>query len=134
MNLNMTSLFRLISDIFVKLQPKSSIESQEIFFAKGGLFTTSIGKPVSSRFAQMVSKIQNCSILSRNRVYRLYKSYPFTAKRPQRPETGIKDGFEEMEREFPYRFRTLSGVPLHPEIFRCKCRGPFTFQPDFRKW
>lgn len=35
MNLNMTSLFRLLSDIFVKLQPKSSIESQEIFFAKG---------------------------------------------------------------------------------------------------
>ena len=34
MNLNMTSLFRLLSDIFVKLQPKSSIESQEIFLRK----------------------------------------------------------------------------------------------------
>ena len=32
--------------------------------------------------------------------YHLYKSVPFTEKRPRRPETGIKDGFEEMEHEF----------------------------------
>jgi len=36
----------------------------------------------------------------------LYKSVQFTEK--QRPETGIKGGFEEMEHEFP------SGI-FHPE-------------------
>ena len=36
----------------------------------------------------------------RNRVYHLYESVPFTGKRPKRPETGIKHGFEEMEHEF----------------------------------
>ena len=35
------------------------------------------------------------------RVYHLYKSVPFTEKRPRRSETGIKDGLEEMEHEFP---------------------------------
>ena len=42
----------------------------------------------------------------------------------ERPETGIKDGFEEMEHEFPLGlFRseknrsTFSEVPLLPEIF-----------------
>ena len=39
---------------------------------------------------------------ARNRVYRLYKSVPFTEKRRRKPETGIKDGFEEMEHEFPF--------------------------------
>ena len=46
-----------------------------------------------------------------NRVYHQYhwnKSVPFTEKRPRRPETGIKDGFEEMEHEFPF------GI-FHPE-------------------
>ena len=38
---------------------------------------------------------------SRNRGNHLYKSVPFTEKRLQKPETGIKDGFEEMEQEFP---------------------------------
>ena len=66
-------------------------------------------------------------------------SVPFTGKRPRRPETGIKDGFEEMEHEFPH------GI-LRPEkskLFRCsvtagnfplerpKSRVLFTFQPDF---
>ena len=32
----------------------------------------------------------------------LYKSVPVTEKRPRRSETGIKDGFEEMEHEFPF--------------------------------
>ena len=32
--------------------------------------------------------------------YHLYKSVPFTEKRPRRSETGIKEGFEEMEHEF----------------------------------
>ena len=36
----------------------------------------------------------------RNLVYHLYESVPFTEKRPRRPETGINDGFEEMEHEF----------------------------------
>ena len=31
---------------------------------------------------------------------RLKKSVPFTEKRPRRPETGIKDDFEEVEHEF----------------------------------
>ena len=56
-------------------------------------------------------------------------------KRPRRPETGIKDGFEEMENKFP---RLLFQMP-----FRCSrkcsagmarnCRVPFTSQPDFPK-
>ena len=32
----------------------------------------------------------------------LYKSVPVTEKRPRRSETGIKDGLEEMEHEFPF--------------------------------
>ena len=44
----------------------------------------------------------------------LYKSVPVTEKRPQRSETGFKDGFEEMEHEFPF---------VRPEeqeyLFRC---------------
>ena len=35
-------------------------------------------------------------------VCRLYKSVPFTEKRPQIPQTGMKDGFEEIEHEFPF--------------------------------
>jgi len=46
----------------------------------------------------------------------LYKTVPFTGKRLRRPETGIKDGFEEIEHEF------LLGI-FHPEkqdyLFRC---------------
>ena len=60
--------------------------------------------------------------------------------RPRRPETGIKDGFEEMDHEFPF------GI-FHPDkqdyLFRCfvapgnfrwenpKSGVPFTFEPDF---
>ena len=88
----------------------------------------------------MVRKIQNWLISSRNRVYQLYKSVPFTEKRPRRPETSIKDGFEEMEHEFPFGYSTrkdrtnFSDVPLLQEIFRWndpKSRVPYTFQPDF---
>ena len=80
------------------------------------LFTIYLGKPVGPRFWQMISKIQDWGILSLNRVYHLYKSVPFTKKRPQRRETGIKDGWEEMEYEFLFgRF--------YPEkedyLFRC---------------
>ena len=45
---------------------------------------------------------------SRNRLYHLYNAVPFSRKRPRRPGTGIKDGFEEMEHEFPF------GI-FHPE-------------------
>ena len=48
--------------------------------------------------------------------YHLYKSVPFTEKRPRRPETVIKDGFAEMEHEFLF-------VIFHPKkqdhLFRC---------------
>ena len=50
-------------------------------------------------------------------------------KWPQRPETGIRDGFEESEHEFP----TYSDVPFLAEIFHWndpKGRVPFTFQSD----
>ena len=53
---------------------------------------------------------------SRGGVYHLYKSVPFTRKRPRRPETGTKDGFEGMKHEF------LFGT-FHPEkqdyLFTC---------------
>ena len=31
-----------------------------------------------------------------------FKSVPFPEKRQRRPESGIKDGFDEMEHEFPF--------------------------------
>ena len=51
------------------------------------------------------------------------------------PETGIKDGFEEMKKKTHTNIRTtFSDVPLFPEIF-CwndpKSFVPFTFQPNF---
>ena len=47
-----------------------------------------------------------------------------------RLETGIKDGFEEMEHEFPlFRCSVAPGnFPLDRPKLRCI---PFTFQPDF---
>ena len=46
------------------------------------LFAIYMGKPVGSRFGQMASKIQGWQISSRNRFYHLYKSVPYTPKRP----------------------------------------------------
>lgn len=43
-----------------------------------------------------------CIISLRNHIYHLHKGIPVTEKRPQKPEIGIKDGFEEMEKKFPY--------------------------------
>ena len=60
-----------------------------------------IGKPVGSRFGQIANKIQDWQILSRILVYHLHKSAPSTQKRPQKPETGIKDGVE-MKHKFPF--------------------------------
>ena len=69
-----------------------------------GLLIGYMGKPVGSRFGQISGKkIQDRYILSQIRVYHLHKSAPSTEKRPRKPETGIKDGFEEMEHEFLFR-------------------------------
>jgi len=79
----------------------------------------------------------------RNRVFRLHKSVPSTKKRPRKPGTGIKVGFEEMEHEFSV-CNILSGKTGLPfRMFGCsrnfsagthdpKSRVPFTnriFQP-----
>ena len=45
----------------------------------------SMGKPVAPRLY----------ISPRNRIYHSYDSVPFIAKRPRRPETGIKDGLKK---------------------------------------
>ena len=37
--------------------------------------------------------------MSRNRIDHLHQELQFSEKRPQRPENGIKDGFEEMGHE-----------------------------------
>ena len=47
----------------------------------------------------------------------LYKPVPFTRKQPQRPETGIKDGFEEMEHKFPLGIFHLEKRTFH--MFCC---------------
>ena len=86
----------------------------------GGEYT---GKPVGP---QTVRKI----FVPESRLPSLYKSVPFSKKRPRRPEPGFKDGFEEMEHEFQIWFSgiyeysvrknrtTFSDVFLFPEIFR----------------
>ena len=70
----------------------------------------------------------------------MYGSVPFTEKRPRRPETGVKDDFEEMDHEFP--FGTFS-PEKEDNLIRCSVvagdypwndpnsRVPFTFNPDF---
>ena len=70
--------------------------------AKSWLFTIYMGKPVGSRFGQMVRTIQDRQISFPNRFYHFcnYKSVPIIEKRLRKPETGMKDGFEEMEHEF----------------------------------
>ena len=50
-----------------------------------GCLPFSMCKPVAPRLY----------ILPRNRIYHLYESVPFIGKRPQRPETGIKDGLKK---------------------------------------
>ena len=79
-----------------------------------------MGKPVASRFGQMVLKIQDWQILaSPNCVYHLHKSLPFTEKRLQKAETGIKDGFQEMEHEF-----TRGSVAESLERHACNSEAP----------
>ena len=82
-------------------------------------------------------------MLPQNRVYftiYLKKLALFTEEWPQRPETGIKDSFEEMEHEFlfgafhlekqDYLFR----CSIAPSIFHWydpESCVPFTFRLDF---
>ena len=70
-------------------------------------------------------KIQDRNISSRSRVHHLYKSFSFTEKRPRKPETGIKDGFQEMKHEFPFG-------TFRPEMIRCSV-APWNFPPERRK-
>ena len=55
----------------------------------------------------------------RNLVYHLYESVPFTEKRPRRPETGINDGFEEIEHEFLFGIFCPEKTGLTFQMFRC---------------
>ena len=80
------------------------------------------GQP--GRFTIWVNGSQNSGLLNFVPESRLH--WPFTGKRPRRPETGIKDGFEETEHEFPF------GI-FHPEkldyLFRCSvASGNFPFR------
>ena len=44
---------------------------------------------------------------------------PFTGKRPRRPETGIKDDFEEIEHEVLFGISRLEKQRLPFQMFRC---------------
>ena len=46
--------------------------------------------------AWVVGRQDWLSFLSRNHLYQLHKSSPFTEKRRRNPEADIKDGFEEL--------------------------------------
>ena len=71
----------------------------------------------------------------------MYQSVTFIEKRSRRPDTGIKDGFEEeMNTNFRLQYSirknrtTFSEIPLLSEIFRwndSESRIPFIFQLDF---
>ena len=78
----------------------------------------------TGRFTIWVNGSQSSGLLNFVPEWRLH--WPFTGKRPRRPETGIKDGFEETEHEFPF------GI-FHAEkldyLFRCSvASGNFPFQ------
>ena len=62
-----------------------------------------MGKPVTSRFGQMVNRIQDWWILIPfgNSVYHLPNSDSFNEKQPREPETNIQNRFEDMKSEFP---------------------------------
>lgn len=91
-----------------------------------------LGKPVGPWFWQMISKIQDWWILSRNHGYHLYKSVPFTQKRPQMPETGIKGGLEDsIQKKQDYPFRCYVTLGNFPPKRPAKSCVPYIFQPDF---
>ena len=81
-------------------------------------------------------------MLSQIRVYHLHKSAPSTEKRPRKPETGIKDGFEEMEHEFPFgTFRSekqdyfIRNFPLKRPEKSCSIYSSTGFSGNFFcKW
>ena len=92
-----------------------------------------MGEPVGSNGKQ------NSRLVSFVPELRLPFAVTFTEIRPRRSETGIKDGFQEMEHEFSFgAFRsgkrtTFSDFPF-PEIFHRndpKRSVPLTFQPGF---
>ena len=85
-----------------------------------------MGKPVASRFGQMVNRIQDWWILIPfgNRIYHLPKSVSFNKKRPRKPENNIQKRFEDMKSEFPPRIfqpekkmNAFSDVPFASGIF-----------------
>ena len=99
-----------------------------------GCLPFSMGKPVAPRLY----------ISPRNRIYHLYESVPFIGKRPQRPETGIKDGLKKWNmgqlyfQDLPiYNKLNISSAkvekknrhPLPFEIFRPKNRTSFSDVP-----
>ena len=81
-----------------------------------------MGKPVGPRFGQMVRKIQDWLISSRNRVYYLYKSVHF----PKNDREGVKMVSKMTLKKWNTNFRlehfvrknrtTFSDVPLLSEI------------------
>ena len=70
-------------------------------------------------------KLETVKVFPDSRLpFNLHKSVSFTEKRPARkPETGIKDAFEEMKQEFPFRtFRPgQRGLPLQNLCLVRKC-------------
>ena len=99
-----------------------------------GCLPFSMGKPVAPRLY----------ISPRNRIYHLYESVPFIGKRPQRPETGIKDGLKKWNmgqlyfQDLPIcnklnissaKVEKKNRHPLPFEIFRPKNRTSFSDVP-----
>ena len=78
----------------------------------------------TGRFTIWVNGSQSSGLLNFVPEQRLH--WPFTGKRPRRPETGIKDGFEETEHEFPFGIFHLEKLDY---LFRCSvASGNFPFQ------
>ena len=98
----------------------------------------------TSRFTVWVNDLQSSGlvnlVLELESRLPLYKSVPFSGKRPQRRETDTKDGFEEMEHELlfgvfhqekqDYLFR-CSVAPGNFPLGRPKKSCSINFQPDF---
>ena len=92
------------------------------------------GKPVGSRFGQMVRKIQDRYISCRNRFYHMYRSVPLPKNNRESLKQVSKIVFNlwytSGTRISAWNNRsTFSDVPLHPEMFRWN--DSFTFQPNF---
>ena len=95
----------------------------------------------TGRFTVWESGKQNSRLASFVPESRLPFAVTFAERRPRRSETGIKDGFQEMEHEFSFgtfsdweNRTTFSDVPLLREIFHRndpKRSAPLTFQPGF---